>query len=120
MRLGTYPCHLKEGSRAAEAYGQPVVHERHRHRFEFNNDFRYTLEKAGLIASGLSPDGTLVEVVELRDHPWMVASQFHPEFKSRPNRPHALFYELIKAAKQTLREGAQHPLPLRQGTNREN
>jgi len=120
MRLGTYPCYLRENTRAANAYGQPVVHERHRHRFEFNNDFRYTLEKAGLIASGLSHDGKLVEIVELRDHPWMVASQFHPEFKSRPNHPHALFYEFIKAAKQTLREGAQHPLPLRQETNGDN
>ena len=115
MRLGTYPCHLVEGTRAAAAYGQPVVYERHRHRFEFNNDFRYTLEEAGLIASGLSGDGKLVEIVELRDHPWMVANQFHPEFKSRPNRPHPLFTEFIRAAKKTLREGAQHPLPLRQG-----
>jgi CTP synthase len=119
MRLGTYPCYLVEGTHAAAAYKQPVVYERHRHRFEFNNDFRYTLEEAGLIASGLSPDGRLVEIVELRDHPWMVATQFHPEFKSRPNRPHPLFCEFIRAAKQTLREGAQHPLPLRQGSRRE-
>ena len=116
MRLGTYPCHLVEGTRAAAAYGQPVVYERHRHRFEFNNDFLYTLEKGGLIASGLSGDGKLVEIVELRDHPWMLATQFHPEFKSRPNRPHPLFLEFIRAAKQTLREGGQHPLPLRQDT----
>jgi len=116
MRLGTYPCHLVEGTRAAAAYGQPVVYERHRHRFEFNNDFLYTLEKGGLIASGLSSDGKLVEIVELRDHPWMLATQFHPEFKSRPNRPHPLFLEFIRAAKQTLREGGQHPLPLRQDT----
>ena len=113
MRLGTYPCYLVEDTHAARAYKQRVVYERHRHRFEFNNDFRCTLDKAGLIASGLSGDGRLVEIVELRDHPWMVASQFHPEFKSRPNRPHALFYEFVKAAKQTMREGAQHPLPLR-------
>jgi len=118
MRLGTYPCYLVEGTHAAAAYKQPVVYERHRHRFEFNNDFRYTLEEAGLIASGLSPDGRLVEIVELRDHPWMLATQFHPEFKSRPNRPHPLFCEFIRAAKQTLREGAQHPLPLRQETRR--
>lgn len=116
MRLGTYPCHLVEGTRAAAAYGQPLVYERHRHRFEFNNDFLYTLEKGGLIASGLSGDGKLVEIVELRDHPWMLATQFHPEFKSRPNRPHPLFLEFIRAAKQTLREGGQHPLPLRQDT----
>jgi len=118
MRLGTYPCYLVEGTHAAAAYKQPVVYERHRHRFEFNNDFRYTLEEAGLIASGLSPDGRLVEIVELRDHPWMLATQFHPEFKSRPNRPHPLFGEFIRAAKQTLREGAQHPLPLRQENRR--
>jgi CTP synthase len=112
MRLGAYPCHLVKGSRAAAAYGEPVVHERHRHRFEFNNEFRYTLDEAGLVASGLSADGRLVEIVELRDHPWMLATQFHPEFKSRPNRPHPLFYDFMKAASQTLREGAQHPLPL--------
>jgi CTP synthase len=112
MRLGAYPCHLVEGSRAAAAYGETVVHERHRHRFEFNNEFRYTLNEAGLVASGLSADGRLVEIVELRDHPWMLATQFHPEFKSRPNRPHALFSDFMKAASQTLREGAQHPLPL--------
>ncbi len=112
MRLGAYPCCLVEGTRAAAAYKQSVVYERHRHRFEFNNDFRYTLEEAGLIASGLSPDGRLVEIAELRDHPWMMGTQFHPEFRSRPNRPHPLFYEFIGMAKQTLREGAQQPLPL--------
>lgn len=115
MRLGAYLCHLQKGSRAAAAYSEPVVYERHRHRFEFNNQFRYTLGEAGLAASGLSPDGKLVEIVELRDHPWMIATQFHPEFKSRPNRPHPLFSDFIKAAKQTMREGAQHPLPLRHG-----
>ncbi len=115
MRLGAYLCHLQKGSRAAAAYGEPVVYERHRHRFEFNNQFRYTLGEAGLTASGLSPDGKLVEIVELRDHPWMIATQFHPEFKSRPNRPHPLFSDFIKAAKQTMREGAQHPLPLHHG-----
>lgn len=114
MRLGTYPCHLVEGTRAADAYRQPVVHERHRHRFEFNNEFRPALEKEGLIASGLSADGKLVEVVELQNHPWMVATQFHPEFKSRPNRPHPLFCEFVRAAMRTVREGGQHPLPLRQ------
>jgi CTP synthase len=112
MRLGTYSCSLVEGTRAAAAYKQSVVYERHRHRFEFNNDFRYTLEEAGLIASGLLTDGNLVEIVELKDHPWMLATQFHPEFKSRPNCPHPLFSEFIKAAKETLREGAQHPLHL--------
>jgi CTP synthase len=114
MRKGTYPCRLVAGSRAAAAYGESVIHERHRHRFEFNNDFRYTLEQAGLTATGLSPDGRLVEIVELKNHPWMLATQFHPEFKSRPNRPHPLFLDFVKASKQTLREGAQHPLPLHQ------
>ncbi|MDD1652794.1 MAG: CTP synthase [Methanomicrobiales archaeon] len=114
MRLGAYPCHLVEGSRAAAAYGESVIHERHRHRFEFNNDFRYTLEQAGLAATGLSPDGRLVEIVELKNHPWMVATQFHPEFKSRPDRPHPLFLDFVKASRRTMREGAQHPLPLHQ------
>ena len=114
MRKGTYSCHLVAGSRAAAAYGESLVHERHRHRFEFNNDFRYTLDQAGLTATGLSPDGRLVEIVELKNHPWMLAVQFHPEFKSRPNRPHPLFLDFVKASKRTLLEGAQHPLPLHQ------
>jgi CTP synthase len=112
MRLGTYPCHLVPMTKAAEAYGADVVHERHRHRFEFNNLFREPLEQKGLIASGLSPDNRLVEIVEIKDHPWMVACQFHPEFKSRPNRPHPLFTSFIGAAKDTLVEGAQVTLPL--------
>jgi CTP synthase len=98
MRLGQYPCHLLKGSRAAEAYGADVVMERHRHRFELNNDYREILEKAGLVFSGLSPDRELVEIVELPEHPWFVACQFHPEFQSRPNRPHPLFLDLIEAA----------------------
>ncbi len=114
MRLGAYPCRLVEGSHAAAAYGEPTVSERHRHRFEFNNEFRYTLEQAGLTATGLSPGGELVEIVELKNHPWMLATQFHPEFKSRPNRPHPLFLEFVKASKRTMREGSQHPLPLHQ------
>ena len=113
MRLGAYPCRLVEGSQARVAYNQQLVYERHRHRFEFNNDFRYTLEKAGLIAGGLSPDGQLVEIVELRDHPWMLGCQFHPEFQSRPNRPHPLFCGFIQKAKGTLLEGAQRPLLLK-------
>jgi CTP synthase len=112
MRLGTYPCHLVAGTAAARAYGVEVVYERHRHRYEFNNDFRQPLEKAGIVASGLSPDGRLVEISELRDHPWMVACQFHPEFKSRPDSPHPLFVGFIGAAKETLIEGAQTSLPL--------
>jgi CTP synthase len=112
MRLGTYPCHLVPLTKAAEAYGADIIYERHRHRFEFNNRFREQLENKGLVASGLSPDGRLVEIVEVKDHPWMVACQFHPEFKSRPNRPHPLFASFVGAAKDTLVEGAQVTLPL--------
>ncbi len=112
MRLGAYPCQIVPGTRAALAYGQPVVYERHRHRFEFNNEYREVLQAAGLIISGLSPDGKLVEIVELADHPWMVGCQFHPEFKSRPTRPHPLFRDFIAAATQTVLEGDQRPLPL--------
>ncbi|MFC1914192.1 CTP synthase [Chloroflexota bacterium] len=112
MRLGNYPCCLVEGTRAARAYKQALVNERHRHRYEFNNQFRTQLNGAGLVYSGLSPDGELVEVCELANHPWMVSCQFHPEFCSRPNRPHPLFRDFIGAAKGVWREGAQPPLPL--------
>jgi len=112
MRLGTYPCQLVAGTIAARAYGVEVVYERHRHRYEFNNHFRQPLEEAGMVASGSSPDGRLVEITELRDHPWMLACQFHPEFKSRPDSPHPLFVGFIGAAEQTLIEGAQPSLPL--------
>jgi len=98
MRLGSYPCRLVPGTLAHRAYGVDEVEERHRHRYEFNNAYRARLEEAGLIASGLSPDGTLVEICELRDHPYMIGSQFHPEFRSRPLRPHPLFRDLIGAA----------------------
>ncbi|HIE16587.1 MAG TPA: CTP synthase (glutamine hydrolyzing), partial [Dehalococcoidia bacterium] len=112
MRLGTYPCHLVPTTLAARAYSESVVYERHRHRFEFNNNFREPLQQRGLIPSGLSPDNRLVEIVEVKDHPWMIACQFHPEFKSRPNRPHPLFNHFIGAAKETLVEGTQVTLPL--------
>ena len=98
MRLGLYPCNLRPGTRAATAYGVAQVEERHRHRFEFNNAYRGLLEKAGLVFSGLSPDDRLVEIAELADHPFMMGSQFHPEFRSRPNRPHPLFRAFIEAA----------------------
>jgi len=98
MRLGAYPCVLVPGTRAAQAYGVELVYERHRHRFEFNNAYRDLLQRAGLVLSGLSPDGRLVEIVELADHPFMLGTQFHPEFKSRPNRPHPLFKAFIAAA----------------------
>ncbi len=100
MRLGLYPCELQKGTKAAEAYGVPRVDERHRHRFEFNNAYRVEFEKAGMIFSGLSPDGKLVEIAELADHPYMIGSQFHPEFLSRPMRPHPLFLGLIRSAKE--------------------
>jgi CTP synthase len=98
MRLGLYPCVLKKSSKAQAAYGVSQTEERHRHRFEFNNAYREEFEKGGMVFSGISPDGRLVEIAELADHPYMVASQFHPEFLSRPNRPHPLFVGLVKAA----------------------
>jgi CTP synthase len=98
MRLGLYPCHLVPGTRAHDAYGEDEIEERHRHRYEFNNAYLDVLGKAGLVASGLSPDGTLVEISELSDHPFMIGSQFHPEFRSRPLRPHPLFRDFIGAA----------------------
>ena len=115
MRLGLYPCRLVKGSRAAKAYGEDEVSERHRHRYEFNNDYLELLAKAGLKASGISPDGTLVEISEVVDHPFMVGVQFHPEFRSRPERPHPLFRQFMGVAKHVIREGGQHPLPLGSG-----
>ena len=112
MRLGVYPCELVPGTLAARAYGRPVVEERHRHRFEVNNSYREGFASVGLVPAGLSPDGTLVEIMELRGHPFMVGVQFHPEFLSRPNRPHPLFREFIGVAKRTLREGGQHVMTL--------
>jgi CTP synthase len=110
MRLGIYPCHLVPGTRAAAAYDTDMVLERHRHRFEFNNKYRQLLEQEGFIISGLSPDGRLVEIIELRDHPWYVASQFHPEFRSRPNRPHPLFQGFVGAAAHLLGESSHRPM----------
>ncbi len=98
MRLGIYPCVLEEGSKSYAAYKDEIIYERHRHRFEFNNAFRNELTAAGMRLAGLSPDKRLVEVIELPDHPWFVGSQFHPEFKSRPNRPHPLFRDFVGAA----------------------
>ena len=98
MRLGAYPCIIKEGSLANKVYGKKEISERHRHRYEFNNDYRENLENAGLHISGTSPDGKLVEIVEIEDHPYFIAGQFHPELKSRPNRPAPLFTGLVKAA----------------------
>ena len=98
MRLGLYPCKLVPGTKAQQAYGEQVVYERHRHRFEFNNEYRELLQDAGMVFSGLSPNGRLIEIVELPDHPWFVASQFHPELRSRPQRPHPLFRDFVSAA----------------------
>ena len=98
MRLGRYPCSLSPASNAYRAYGELEVYERHRHRYEVSNAYRATLEEHGMLLAGLSPDGRLVELIELPDHPWFVASQFHPEFKSRPNRCHPLFREFVMAA----------------------
>ena len=102
MRLGAYPCILKKDSLAYKLYGMEEITERHRHRFEYNNDYREKMENAGLKIAGTSPDGSLVEIVELdeKTHPFFIAGQFHPEFKSRPDRPQPLFVGLIAAAKR--------------------
>jgi CTP synthase len=116
MRLGLWPCKLEPGSVAAKAYGVEQVDERHRHRFEVNNAFRPQLAEAGLIVSGASPDGRLAEIMELKDHPFFVGVQFHPEFLSRPTTPHPLFRDFIAAALATLPEGSQRALPLSNGS----
>ena len=110
MRLGAYSCQLVPGTAAAEAYGTRTVEERHRHRYEFNNDYREELAAHGMVFSGLSPDGSLVEIAEIGGHPWMLGSQFHPELRSRPNRPHPLFTGFVQAAAQVTREGDQFSL----------
>jgi CTP synthase len=112
MRLGNYPCELMPGTKAAKSYGATSIVERHRHRFEFNNAYRESLQEVGVLASGLSPDGRLVEIVENVDHPFMVGVQFHPEFRSRPQEPHPLFRDFIEASAQILRPGTQPELPL--------
>lgn len=112
MRLGSYPCQLQANTKAQAAYGSSIVEERHRHRFEVNNSYRESLEGHGLLASGVSPDGTLVEIGEIVNHPFMVGSQFHPEFRSRPNLPHPLFREFLNVALKVVHEGTQQPFPL--------
>ncbi len=109
MRLGAYPCKLKEGSLAHRLYGEIDINERHRHRWEVNNDYRAQLEENGLTISGLSPDGELVEIVEIPSHPYFIAVQFHPELKSRPQKPHPLFQGLVGAAKKLMNAGAEEP-----------
>lgn len=98
MRLGSFPCKLLENTKAREIYGKELIHERHRHRYEFNNDYRDTLAQCGMVFSGINPDNDFVEIIELKDHPWFLGTLFHPEFKSRPNNPHPLFSHFIKAA----------------------
>ena len=98
MRLGAYPCRIEENTLAREAYQEENISERHRHRYEFNNEFKAKLVENGLVISGSSPDRELVEIVELSDHPWFLGCQFHPEFKSRPRHPHPLFREFVKAS----------------------
>ena len=98
MRLGAFPCKIKKGTRAHAAYHKDLISERHRHRYEFNNRYRRDFEKKGLIFPGLSPNGSLVEMIELKNHPWFVAGQFHPEFQSKPDRAHPLFREFIRHA----------------------
>ena len=98
MRLGSYKCILKQGTNSYKAYKVKSINERHRHRFEFNNQFREELEKNGMLVSGVSPDNTLVEMIEIKDHPWFVGCQFHPELKSRATRAHPLFREFVKAS----------------------
>ena len=112
MRLGLYPCFLVPGTKAAAAYSQSLIYDRHRHRYELNNEYRKVLSDAGMVFSGLSPDGRLVEIAELKDHIWMLGSQFHPELRSRPNRPHPLFLGFIGAAMTRLPDADQRPLPL--------
>lgn len=98
MRLGAYPCKIESDSLAHKAYGKLEISERHRHRYEVNNQFLDLLKSKGLVVSGVWPDGNLVEIIELRDHPWFLATQFHPEFKSKPRDPHPLFRDFIAAA----------------------
>ncbi len=98
MRLGTYPCRLEKNSFSYQAYRKSVVNERHRHRYEFNNEYRQILAQKGLTATGIFPEKNLVEIVEVPDHPWFVAVQFHPEFQSRPGSPHPLFRDFVKEA----------------------
>ena len=120
MRLGEYTCDLIADSKARAAYGVSSISERHRHRFEFNNDYREAFESVGLLPSGLSPNRKLVEIMELEPnmHPFMLGVQFHPEFRSRPNKPHPLFEGFVESALDTLREGAQHSLPIVEDANR--
>jgi CTP synthase len=112
MRLGAQPCHVVPGTRAEQVYGEPVVYERHRHRYEVNPAYHEALSGRGLVFSGLSPDGRLVEIIELEGHPFFMAGQFHPELRSRPTRPHPLFREFVGAAKTLATSGAERTVAL--------
>ena len=116
MRLGAYPCRIVDGTFAMAAYGSDNISERHRHRFEFNNRFREIMTQKGLTISGVSPDNSLVEIVEIKEHPWFLGCQFHPEFKSRPMEPHPLFRDFIKAA---IKKSGQRPGVIGQGNTGE-
>jgi CTP synthase len=109
MRLGTYPCRLKPDTRAFSLYQEEVIYERHRHRYEFNNAYRNLFLETGYEISGTSPDGRLVEIIELPNHPFFVATQFHPEFRSRPNQPHPLFLGFVRAALNRHTEKIEEP-----------
>jgi CTP synthase len=109
MRLGSYPCALKEGTKARELYGAPLVHERHRHRFEFNNAYRGQYEGAGMVFSGVNPDLNLVEMIELNNHPHFIGCQFHPEFKSKPFAAHPLFAGFVLAAREHRDQAGRQP-----------
>jgi CTP synthase len=98
MRLGSYPCRMSKGTRASRAYAEKVIFERHRHRYEFNNRYRESFVKHGMVLAGLSPDEALVEILELKNHPWMIGVQFHPEFRSRPTAAHPLFRDFVAAS----------------------
>ena len=98
LRLGSYPCKLDPESKSYKLYGKELIHERHRHRYEVNNDYRSALTSNGMKLAGLSPDGHIVEMIEIPDHPWFIGTQAHPEFKSRPNKPHPLFRGFISAS----------------------
>ncbi len=111
MRLGAYPCRLTRGTKAADVYGVPEVSERHRHRYEVSNAYRERFIEHGMRLSGLSPDGSLVEIIELADHPWFVGCQFHPELQSRPTRPHPLFAAFVAASVTRRRATLRTPAP---------
>ena len=118
MRLGSYVCQLKPGSRAAAIYGAAEVRERHRHRYEFNQAYLAKVEEHGLVVSGRTPDGKFVEIAELPSHPWFVAVQYHPEFKSKPLAPHPLFRDFVRASLENRRARAGQSVPAAQEVSR--